>query len=309
MHVPPLLVDGVRPGFRFRPDPVGGQTPIHGARSLTGGEPDALLGPRRPVLQQRTHLAPRPARAGQDPFGIARKNPRIVPVPASLADHLGVVSGVPQHDHLCRFGKRQFPDQLRGRFGRGVMRQVLPLTVLSGVIRTRERDAHSRGGDQQAHREAVTGLGARLLRVVSPPFPGTPLAVAGAVGVLGLASLLAAQRGVENKDPQTLQRLVLQQGPSQFAIDLDFAKARSLQHAAHLGPMPCVAAHAAGRLQTGHPPRMQHKRGHHPDDHRLRRLPQLDRTQIPLESRNRIVDHDHGEACSSTGENPMIRSL
>ena len=53
-----LLVDVVRPGFRFRSDPMRGQSPIHGRRSLPWNEPDFAQRDRRQILDERTHFRP-----------------------------------------------------------------------------------------------------------------------------------------------------------------------------------------------------------------------------------------------------------
>ena len=79
----------------------------------------------RPILQERTHLRPLPFRAGQDALGVARKNPRVAAVLASLADHFGVVSRIAQHDHLRPFRQRQFANQIGRRLGCGAMRAAL----------------------------------------------------------------------------------------------------------------------------------------------------------------------------------------
>ena len=52
-------------------------------------------------------------------------------VPASVADHFGVVRGITQHDGAHPFRQRQFANQIGCRLGRGAVDQALLLAVLA----------------------------------------------------------------------------------------------------------------------------------------------------------------------------------
>ncbi len=71
--------------------------------------------------------------------------------------------------------------------------------VLLRVVRDLEGDPDARGRDQQAKGEAVAFLENDLLLVVATVLDRPPRAVACAVGVLGLLSRLADQRGIDQE--------------------------------------------------------------------------------------------------------------
>src|SRR5208283_1947686 len=221
-----FLMGVVRPRFRFRPDPMRRQTPIHGVWALPRSKPDGLPRPLRPILQERTHLGPLPFRASQDALGVARKYPRVAAVPASVADHFGVIRGITQHDDARPFRQRQFANQIGCRLGCGAVDQALLLAVLAFVIRFAERNPRARWSDQETHREAVTVLLSVFVFAVATPFPRPFFTVAGAVGVFRFLSCLTGQRGVDDIYEQAVGSLSLQQPLPQDGVDIELPPPR-----------------------------------------------------------------------------------
>jgi hypothetical protein len=107
-----------------------------------------------------------------------------------------IVSRISQHDHVGLFGQRQRADQIGGRLGGGAMLQAL--------------------------------------LVVAATFFGPSLAVAGAVGVLRLASALAGKCGVDEEDELPLAAFHLQQGHPQRRVEVVALPTRPGQKAGEL---------------------------------------------------------------------------
>ena len=153
-------------------------------------------------------------------LGVARKYPRVAAVPASVADHFGVVRGITQHDDARPFRQRQFANQLGCRLGCGAVDQALLLAVLAFVIRFAERNPRARWSDQETHREAVTVLLSVLVFAVATPFPRPFFTVAGAGGVFRFLSCLTGQRGVDDLYEQAVGSLSRQQPLPQNGVDM-----------------------------------------------------------------------------------------
>jgi hypothetical protein len=224
-------------------------------------------------------------------------------------DDLGVVGRIPQHDHLGFLGERQFAYQIGRGFGRGAMHQTFLAAVLARPIRTHVRNPEARRGNEQSHREAVTALLGMFLLAVATSLLRPPLPIPRAVGIFGLLASLADQRGIDNEHEAALARFPRQQFRPRDVRQMEAAEAGTLEHPAHLSPMPRVGSHGTRGLQTRHASGMQQEGDHNSHHHPQAGVLQPHAREKPLESRQQIGDHDHGETPCSTGENPMIWPL
>ena len=180
----------------------------------------------------------------------ARENPVVAASGTGLVDDLGIVGRIPQHDHLGLFGERQFANQIGCRFGRGVMDQPLLAAILARSVRTRIGDPEAGRGNQQSHREAVAAFPGMLLLAVTTPLLGPPLPIPRAVGVFGLLAGLADQRGIDDEQEAAPVGFPRQQFRPRDIRQVQAAKAGTLEHPAHLRPMPHVGSHRARGLQA-----------------------------------------------------------
>ena len=108
-----------------------------------------------------------------------------------------------------------------------------------------------------------------LVLAIATPLARPPLAVAGAVGVLGLLARLADQGGVDDEDEQAVGGLSVQQVLPQDRVDIELPPPWPRQEAADLGPMPGLAADGPGGPQAGHPAGVQQEGDDHADHQEL----------------------------------------
>src|SRR5258708_6644056 len=111
--------------------------------------------------------------------------------------------------------------------------------------------------------------GYRLL-IVAATFLGTPLAIAGAEGVLRFSARLADQGRVDDEDELPLAALHGEQYISQGIIEALLLPTHSSQEAADLPTMQRVGGHAPGGPRARHPPPMDDESQHHFEHHCLR---------------------------------------
>jgi len=148
-----------------------------------------------------------------------------------------------------------------------------------------------------------------LLLAVTAALLRPPAAVAGAVGVFGFLTGLAAQRGVDDQNKRAQRALHLQQLLPQGRVDVGLLPPPPRQKTTDLRAVPRFAPHRAARLQARHPAGMHQERDDHTHHQPSCRGPRQHLPHPPLETGQRFDDHDHGEAPSSAGEKPMIWSL
>ena len=130
-------------------------------------------------------------------------------------------------------------------------------------------DAISRRRNQQAEGKAVASLGSDFLVVEAASFFGPSFSVAGAVGVLRLASALAGKRGVDDVEELSLSGFHLQQGQPQGRVEVVALLARPAEKTRELSTMEGFGGDASSGLRATHSPAVHDKGLGHPEDEGL----------------------------------------
>src|SRR5262249_23445668 len=282
------------------PHATGTDTPLLDVGALASMKPDfyQLIGLQ--TVDQRAHFRAFSSRARQNAFRIHGYHPGILPFVAGLANALGVEGRVTQHHHLGPFAQRQFRNHLGSQFGLGAIGTVFCLTIFARVIAPAKWDADATRRNQQALDETMASLAGVLIFAVPPPFPRTALPVARAKGILRFTSLLTAHRLIDQKEKHPRRPTFHQQQ----LVTQDCGRGQAAQQSpshetAHLGPVAWFRANRRGGPHCSHAAEVHHESHDTANNQRQHPLIQTHRLEKTLESGQRILHDDHGEAPSS----------
>ena len=154
----------------------------------------------------------------------------------------------------------------------------------------------------------MTPFAGVLVFAVTHAFARATLPIAGAVGVLGFVSLLAAQRLIHQKDEAAFLGFHREQLGLQARHEAHLAQILASQESANLRSMPRFGPHRAGCLHGAHASEMQAKRRHatnrQTEDGRL----QPHGLEKPLDPWKSIL-HNHGRDSFSVGDNLALTGL
>lgn len=153
---------------------------------------------------------------------------------------------------------------------------------------------------------AVTLLASDFLLVVATSFFGTSFAVAGAVGVLRLASGLAGKRGVDNIEELPLACFHLQQGHPQGCVEVVALPAWPGEKASELSAMNGFGSDCPSGLRATHSSAVHNKSEGHAEDEGLGQIVERSFCDEGLECGRRFRDDDHCESFLWPERIPMI---
>ena len=139
-------------------------------------------------------------------------------------------------------------------------------------------------------------LGSDFVLVVAPSFFGATFAIAGAVGVLRLASALAGERRINDEEELPLAGFLLQQVHPQRFVEVVALPAWACEEACELSAMEGFGRDASGGLRATHSSAVHDEGQGHAEDEGLGQFVERSFCDEGLECGCRFRDDDHCES-------------